>query len=181
MSKEYYQEEQSEVCDEALGRVAILARRVLDTQADVAVKDQALKDAKKRLRNLEENELPALMDEIGIEKFSMDDGSSINVKEDMYASIPTKNKAAAAQWLFDNGQGSLVKMDVVTHFEKGQEEKVQEVTDLLAELGYSFNKTQTVNTASVKAVLKELIAQGQDVPLKLFGAYILRRAIVKTN
>ena len=39
------------------------------------------KKQKEELRNLQNEELPMLMQEIGIKKFELEDGSSVNVKE----------------------------------------------------------------------------------------------------
>lgn len=111
---------------------------------------------------------------------TLTDGSSVEIDETMYAAIAKKNKAAAAQWLIDNGQGSLVKQDIIFSFGKGEDELANKLQQLATNYGFTEHETKdNVNTSAVKAVIKELLAQGIDVPLELFGAHFVRRSIIK--
>ena len=51
---------------------------------------------------------------------------------------------------------------------------------LLEDAGINnFNTAESMNTASIKSAIKELLGDGGEVPLELFGAHFARKAVVK--
>lgn len=173
-------EDDSVATDDELQQVAALARKQQQQERDVTRLEEELKNAKNALYKTRVEALPTLLSEIGLMSITLSDGSTIVIDESLYATIPKKNKASAAQWLKDHGQGSLVKSDVSLTLGTGEEEKLGRLTALLDSTEFSeYSLTSSMNTGSVKAVIKELLAQGVDVPLKLFGAHFERKSIIK--
>ena len=180
MSEIDFENEVPAPSDEQLGLIAKLARRQVEYEEQVAIADEAFKKAKANLRRIQEKELPAAMEAIGMESFTLKSGETISVKEKLYASISKKDKPAAIRWLMEHEHGSLVKEDVIVSFEKGDNESVRVLQKLLEVNGITnFTVDENVNTASVKAMIKELLSEGMEVPLELFGAYFHRTAEVK--
>lgn len=173
-------EEVADVTDEDLVGVADLAHLQVAKEKEVTLLEAQLKRAKAELRKVAEIDLPDMMAQIRLSEIVLQDGQSITIKEDMYATVAKKNKKAAAQWMIDNGQKAIVQNSVSYGFDKGDLDKLQHLTTLLDSSGYDqYSISETMNTGSVKAVIKELLAQGVDVPLELFGAHFVKRAIVK--
>ncbi len=164
---------------EQLGQLGALVTEVGVKEAAIAEAAQRLKDLEREWRVLVEQDIPSIMDEIGMAKITMADGSNVAVDDFLYASIPKKNKRAVADWLAANNLESLVSRDVVTHFERGEEELIQQTVDLIREHGFACTTTESMNTGSVKSAIRELLDNGVDVPMKLFGAYMLRKAVIK--
>ena len=70
-----------------LKTIAELAEKIQSQEQQIANTEEDLKKQKEELRNLQNEELPMLMQEIGIKKFELEDGSSVNVKEIYAGSI----------------------------------------------------------------------------------------------
>lgn len=166
--------------DEELSKVASLARTQRDQEQRVATIEAQLKVAKNNLRKTCEDLLPTLLTELGLASITLADGSQVVIDETLYASIAKKNKIKAAQWMADHGQGSLVRNDVNLTLGTGEQEKLIRLTAMLDSTEFSeYSLTSSMNTGSVKAVIKELLEQGVDVPLELFGAHYVRKSIIK--
>lgn len=166
--------------DEDLKKVATLARTQRNQEQEVATLEAQLKESKKNLRKTCEDMLPTLLNELGLSAITLSDGTVVTIDEKLYATIAQKNKAKAAQWMVDHGQGSLVRNDVTLTLGTGEQEKLSRLQSLLDSTEFSeYSLTSSMNTGSVKAVIKELQEQGVDVPLQLFGAHYLRKSIIK--
>ena len=159
--------------DEALRKVATLTNRQLELEDSVAELERQLKQEKERLRKVAEVELPELLqNEIGLTMFALADGTGVEIKDSLKCNIPKKNAGAVAEWLRENGHGALVKQDLLLPFDKGEAEKVKQITELLEEHGFSqYQINEAVHTGQLKSLIKELEEEGEDVPLSLFGAY----------
>ena len=122
--------------NDQLKQVSQLVAAIRDQRKLVDSLEEELKQAKYHLRLLEEEDLPAVMDEAGLSEFKTADGTPVKVTQKLYMSVPKKNKPAVADWLMGHGHSSLVQSDVVVKFKKGEADKVHEAVDLLAENGY---------------------------------------------
>lgn len=153
-----------------LNELATLANAL--TEADLALEaaENAYKAAKEHARVLREETIPAAMQEAGVQSFTLGDGRKISIKLDVYASIPPDQKHAAFEWLSQNGFGGLIKTAVSVDFAKGELDKANNFyQDLLAH-GYNAKNDRSVHQQTLKAFLREQMAEGRAVPLELFGA-----------
>ena len=76
-----------------------LAENIAQKEADVAALEEKLKDAKKALLRLTDEELPLLMTEMGVSSFKLSDGSQVEIKKIYGASIPVASREEAFAWL----------------------------------------------------------------------------------
>ena len=178
MNQPNFEEDVQEATNEQLTEISSLAKLQLKQQKAADEITEKLKEANKVLRKTQEQDLPEAMLNAGLEKFTTTNGLNISVSETLYASISKKNKPKAIAWLMDNGQSSLVKEDVNIPFDKGDHERVMRLVEDLQD-HYPVAVNETVNTASVKAMIKELLADSKEVPLELFGAYFARKSVIK--
>ena len=168
------------ITKDILSNITAMAFSVKQREHAVAAIEETLKKAKAELRKVQEHDLPEAMLACNMETFVTADGLNVSVKETLYASIAAKNKVAASKWLIENELGALVKEDVVIGFDGGNHDAVQELIDKLTLLGTkNVSTSESMNTASIKAAIKELLGDGKEVPLELFGAYFSRKAVVK--
>ena len=180
MSIDYEEDIAVVVTADDLKNISNLAHDVIEGEKTVDKIEDELKAAKAKLRAVQEGTLPEAMKAVGMTSFKTTDGHSIEVKETLYASIAKKNMEEAIAWLVDNELSALVKSDVTIPFDKGEQEKMQQFLEFLEEHQVQNRiVTETVNTMSVKAAIKELLEDGVEVPLELFGAYFSRRAVVE--
>lgn len=146
-------------------------KRIADLEEEVA-------KAKKEAQGIAERDIPELMDHLGLKTFTTSNGFRIDVKKVIRASIPAGNKERAMRWLDENGHGGLIKRTVQVAFSRDQE---QQARALGAELEEQFDSVSTdlkVESATLRAFIREQLEAGQDIPLELFGAFEQRIAEV---
>jgi len=166
--------------NDQLKQVSQLVAAIRYQRKTVEQLEDELKQAKMHLRLLEEEDLPAVMDEASLSEFKTADGTPVKVAQKLYMSVPKKNKPAVADWLMGHGHSALVQSDVVVKFKKDEADKVHAAVDLLAAHGYpGVHIEESMHTGQLKALVRELLDSGEDVPMELFGAYVKRVAEVK--
>lgn len=166
--------------NEELAQVSSLAHKQLTLERRIEEAEDLLKMLKKELSKVAEDLLPAAMDELGISKISLSGIiGSIEVKDEWHASLAGAAKQAAINWLHDTGNDDIVSDTVSIDFGKGY---ATEATSLLAELhhkGLNAKLVVNVNTTQFKALCKELVESGTEVPLTEVGIFIQRKAVIK--
>jgi hypothetical protein len=160
----------------ALADITALARKARKLEREIERKKEELKALEKQYRAVVEGDLVTAFEAAGVESFTTADGIGIEVKEELYASIPKKNKPQCAAWLVSHGQAHILSCDLVLQYSRGDRESATALAKELAERGLKPAVKEDMNTASVKTLLKEMRSEGADVPLNLFGAYVLKRA-----
>ena len=105
-----------------LRSIAEIARAVRDKEAEVTKLEQTLKAEKKALLKLTDEDLPAMLQEIGLNSFELDDGSKIEVRPTYGAHIKIDNREQAFEWLRVNDFGDLIKNTVSCDFGRGEDE-----------------------------------------------------------
>jgi len=165
----------------ALEAVAAMGRRLHMQQCIVADLEDELKRAKKELAQIEEQDLPELLDEVGLSEFTLADGTRYGVKESVHASISKANEDAAMQWLHDSGNAGLIKSMVTVSFSKGQEAQAQAIYDLIAQQEFvgSMGKSRKVEPSTLRAFVKRQLEAGADIPLETFGVFKRRKVEIK--
>ena len=162
-----------------LKNVASIARQIRDEEEYIASLDKDLKKAKKNLLKLTDEELPTLLQEMGLSEFKLDDGSQVTIKQTYGASILVDNRPTAYQWLRDNGHGDLIKNIVSCEFGMGEDQKADDFRDTAKQKGFQVEQNTSVHPQTLKAFVKERCEKGEEFPMELFGAFIGHRAIIK--
>ena len=86
-----------------LTTVSGMCTAILNKEDEIAALEQRLKDEKKALLKMTDEDLPTMLQEIGLSSMKLDDGSEVTVKPTYGATILVENKQAAFQWLRENG------------------------------------------------------------------------------
>lgn len=171
---------QEDVQSVHIDKISEIAEEQVSKKAELTLLEGDLKRVKKEYIQLSQVDLPEAMQEVGMQSFTLSDGSAITIKDQMRASLPKKNKVEVANWLKAHGAGSLISDTVVVEFQKGVNSRAEELVDLLIEKGFSnFHEDISINTGSLKALAKERLAQGEDIPLELMGIFMYQESIVK--
>ena len=146
-------------------------QQLKDLEDEIANAEESVKKLKERANYLSAVEIPAMMDEMQITKLKLKDGESVEVKKIYGASIPVDQKEAAFQWLRNNGLGDLIKNEITVTFGMGEDNKAVSYADLAR--GHGFEPTQKVGVSpmSLKAMVRERLESGQEVPADLFNPF----------
>ena len=162
-----------------LDTVAGLARKIKYQQDKVERLDRELKDEKQALLKLTDEDLPSTMADLGLSKFSLDDGSTVEVKPTYGASILVKDRPAAYEWLRENGFDDIIKNVISCQFGRGEDDQASAFPAFASQQGYPADQNESIHASTLKAFVKERIETGEDFPHTLFGAYVGQRAIIR--
>jgi len=147
-------------------------RKVENQIEDAENHVKALKQEKHRLSV--EN-IPALMDEMGVERLDVD-GLTVERKMIVSASIPKDRKDEAYSWLRENGCDDIIKNDVTCSFGKGQDNSAKNVIAILQDAGFDPATKTHVHPSTLKAFVRERVTDGKPIDLDMFGAFISNAA-----
>ena len=167
------------VDQQGLTSIAALARSVRDKEATISDLEQRLKDEKKALLKLTDEEMPAMLAEIGMASFSLDDGSTIDIKQTYGASIRVEKRPEAFEWLRDNGYDDMIKNTVACQFGRGEDDQASAFAAFAQQQGYAPDQKTEVHPQTLRAFVKERCEAGEEFPMELFGAWIGQRAVIK--
>jgi hypothetical protein len=142
-----------------------------DLEDEIANAEESVKKLKERANYLSAVEIPAMMDEMQITKLKLKDGESVEVKKIYGASIPKDQQEAAFEWLRNNGLGDIIKNDITVTFGRGEDNKAASYVDLARGNGFEPVQKIGVNPMTLKALVRERLESGQDVPADLFKPF----------
>jgi len=164
-----------------LTTVAGVARAIRDKEQEISVLEQKLKDEKKALLKLTDEELPTMLAEIGLTSMKLDDGSEVTVKPTYGASILVDNRPAAYDWLRDHGYDDIIKNTVACAFGRGEDDQASAFKAFAETQGYVAEQKTEIHPQTLRAFVKERVESGDEFPMELFGAYVGQRAVVKRS
>lgn len=91
---------------DALARVTQMVKTMADASALVDDLTTRLAAAKSDLKRIEQDDFPDLMRELGIADIKLEDGSRVEVVDDVHCGISEDRRAEAHAWLTANGRTS---------------------------------------------------------------------------
>ena len=164
-----------------LTTVAGMARAIRDKEKGIADLEQTLKEEKKALLKMTDEDLPTMLAEIGLTSMKLDDGSEVTVKQTYGASILVDNRPAAYDWLRDHGYDDIIKNTVACQFGRGEDDQASAFKAIAEKQGYLAEQKTEIHPQTLRAFVKERVETGDEFPMELFGAYIGQRAVVKRS
>ena len=138
---------------------------------EIANAEESLKKLKEKARAISSIEIPAMMDEMQITKLKLKDGEAVEIKKVYGASIPKDQQEAAFTWLRNNGLGDIIKNDITVTFGRGEDNKAASYAELARGNGFEPIQKIGVNPMTLKALVRERLESGQDVPADLFKPF----------
>jgi len=172
---DFFEDEQLPVDEAKLTRLADLAKLQLEQQERFEELTAQVADAKKALQQTSMEDIPSLMDEIGMASFKLESGAQVSVETKITASIAKKNQAEAFKWLKDNGHESLIKNDVTVSFGKGEDKKADKLTAQLEKKNLQVKRKTSVHAQTLGAFVREQLAEGEEVPMDLLGVFEIKQ------
>jgi len=164
-----------------LTTVAGMARAIRDKEAEVNELEQKLKNEKRALMKLTDEDLPTMLAEIGLTSMKLDDGSEVTIKPQYGANILVDNRPAAYEWLRENGYDDIIKNTVACTFGRGEDDKASAFKSFAEKEGFFAEQNTGIHHTTLRAFVKERVENGDDFPMELFGAYVGQRAIIKRS
>ena len=138
---------------------------------DLVDKEKELKELKRHIDLVSGEVIPTMMQEMNISTLKLADGSSVEVKPVYGASITVANKEAAYTWLRENGLGDLIKNEITVSFGRNEDNKASKYADLAKGHGYEPVQKLKVEPMTLKALVRERLESGQEMPSDLFNVF----------
>ena len=149
----------------------------LDQQ--VALLEKNLKQKKKDFEYLSGEVIPTMMAEMGLSQLKLMDGSLIDVKPNYSANITIANRDAAFNWLRNNGLGDIIKNEISVSFGRNEDNKAADYAALASERGYQPTQKLKVEPMTLKALVRERIENGKEMPTELFNVFVGNKTTIK--
>ena len=145
--------------------------KLKDLEDEIENAEQGISKLKEQARYISQIEVPQMMEEMHITKLKLKDGESVEIKKIYGASITLENQEQAFTWLRNNGLGDIIKNDVTVTFGRGEDNKAQQYAVLAKGQGYEPVQKIGVHPQTLKAVVRERLESGQEMPSDLFKTY----------
>ena len=133
--------------------------------------EESISKLKEQAKTLSQFEIPKMMEEMHITKLKLKDGESVEIKKIYGASIPPQHQEAAFTWLRENGLGDIIKNDITVTFGRGEDNKASEYATLAQGQGFEPVQKIGVHPQTLKAVVRERLESGREMPSDLFKTY----------
>ncbi len=156
-------------------------KKLQDLEDEVVLKEEELKELKRKVELLSGEVIPTMMQEMNISTLKLSDGTSVEVKPVYGASIPADKKEEAYKWLRENGLGDLIKNEVTVAFGRSEDNKAQQYAVLAQGQGYEPIQKLKVEPMTLKALVRERVEAGLDMPSDLFNLFTSNRTKITRN
>ena len=150
-----------------------------DLQKRLELQEDNLKNTKKQIDHLSGEVIPTMMSEMGLSHLKLMDGSSVDVKPNYSASITIANREAAFGWLRNNGLGDIIKNEISVSFGRNEDNKAADYAALAEERGYQPTQKLKVEPMTLKALVRERIEAGKEMPTEIFNVFVGNKTTIK--
>jgi hypothetical protein len=181
MSSINFEEDQAKVITktENIQSLADQVERLENLNQEVKKDEEDLKQKKKNLEHLSGEVIPTMMSEMGLSHLKLMDGSSVDVKPHYSANITIANKEAAFNWLRNNGLGDIIKNEISVSFGRNEDNKAADYAALAQERGFQPTQKLKVEPMTLKALVRERIEAGKELPTELFNVFVGNKTTIK--
>ena len=164
---------------ENIQSLADQVEKLNELQKRIELQEDNLKNSKKQFDYLSAEVIPTMMAEMGLSHLKLMDGSSVDVKPNYSASITVANRDAAFQWLRDNNLGDIIKNEISVSFGRNEDLKAADYANLASERGYQPTQKLKVEPMTLKALVRERIEAGKELPTELFNVFVGNKTTIK--
>ena len=181
MNEINFEKDQEEILDrtENLKSLADQIKKLRALEDKVKSDEESLKEEKKELERISGEVIPTLLSEMGLSSLKLADGSAVDVKPYYAANISAINRDAAYGWLRSNGLGDIIKNDITVSFGRNEDNKAAEYANLARGQGFQPTQKLKVEPMTLKALVRERIEAGKDMPTELFNVFVGNKTTIK--
>ena len=181
MSSINFEEDQAKVITKTdnIQSLADQVERLENLNQEIEKAEKDLKQKKKNLEHISGEVIPTMMAEMGLSHLKLMDGSSVDVKPYYSANITIANREAAFNWLRSNGLGDIIKNEILVSFGRNEDNKAADYAALAQERGYQRTQKWKVEPMTLKALVRERIEAGKELPTELFNVFVGNKTTIK--
>ena len=172
-----FEKDQTEVLDrtENIKSLASQVKSLKELEDELKADEESLKNKKKEIERISGEVIPTMLSEMGLSSLKLADGSAVDVKPYYAANISVANREAAYGWLRSNGLGDIIKNDITVSFGRNEDNKAAEYANLARGQGFEPTQKLKVEPMTLKALVRERIEAGKDMPMDTFNVFVGNR------
>ena len=176
-----FEKDQEEILDKTtnINKLADKIKELQAHQQQLEVQEDTIKQKKKDIEHLSGEVIPTMLSEMGLSFLKLQDGSSIEVKTNYSATITQANKEAAFNWLRENGLGDIIKNEISVSFGRNEDNKAADYAELAKGQGLEPQQKLKVEPMTLKALVRERMEAGKEMPTELFNIYVGNKTTIK--
>ena len=176
-----FEKDQQEVLDKTknINQLADKIKELQSQQEQLQQQEDAIKQKKKEIEHLSGEVIPTMLSEMGLSFLKLADGSSVEVKTNYSATITQAKKEEAFNWLRENGLGDIIKNEISVSFGRNEDNKAADYAELAKGQGLEPRQKLKVEPMTLKALVRERIEAGKEMPTELFNVFIGNKTTIK--
>jgi hypothetical protein len=156
---------------EGASRLSNLIRQSIQIQKEIEDAEQHLKDLKFKKRKVNEEDIPMLMEEMGMDSITVE-GHKVTIRPFVHARISEDKREQAFNFLRSVGEADIIKNDVVVSFSQGEDNVVGAVVDDLRKNGFDPIQKTHIHPMTLKSWVKGRIESGGELDFETFGVFV---------
>jgi hypothetical protein len=165
---------------EGASRLSNLIRQSIQVNKDIEAAEQHLKDLKFRKTKITTEDIPALMEEMGVDSLEVD-GHKVKVRPFVHARIAEDKRDEAFAFLRSIGEADIIKNDVVVSFSAGQDNMAGAVIDDLRTQGLDPEQKTHIHPSTLKSWVRQRVEAGKELDFDTFGVFVGNEATIKRS
>jgi len=155
--------------------------RLEGVTSEIEDTESRIKLLKKKRDHISGEVIPTMMSEMGLAELKLHDGSHLKVSTSYRATITEANKESAFNWLRNNGLGDIIKNEISVSFGRSEDNKAADYADLAKGQGFQPTQKMKVEPMTLKALVRERIEAGKEMPTEIFGVFSENKTTIKRN
>ena len=155
-----------------INTLASYCKELQSFQNEIEKLEELIKHKKDQADKISSEIIPNLLAEQGLASLKLADGSSVDVKKSYNCTIKKDQMELAYNWLRENGLGDIIKNEVAVTFGRGEDDKANQLMDLAVGNGYEPTQKAKVEPMTLKALYRERVESGLDMPSDIFHLFM---------
>ena len=152
--------------------LAAYCQELAELEKGIDYLEDQVKAHKEKADKISSEVIPNLLAEQGLSSLKLADGSGVEVRKTYSCTVKKDSVESAYTWLRENGLGDLIKNEVAVQFGKGEDNKAEQLLSLAVQEGYEPSQKQKVEPMTLKALYRERIEAGLDMPSEFFHTFV---------
>ena len=173
MTEINFEEDQQEIIEKTdISSLAEYCKELKAFEDEIAELEEEIKLKKEKADKISSEIIPNMLAEQGISSLKLADGSSVDVSKSYNCTIKKDEMESAYTWLRENQLGDIIKNEVSVQFGRGEDNKAEQLLNLAAQEGYEPSQKSKVEPMTLKALYRERVEAGLDMPSQFFNIFI---------
>ena len=150
-------------------------------EGEIDALEKKLSAKKDEFKKLSEDEIPNLLEESGVSEIKTTDGTTVSIQRFYSARITEDNRDECFRYLEQNGLGDIIKNEILVSFGRNEDNKAAEYAELAKGQGFQPTQKMKVEPMTLKALVRERIEAGKEMPTEIFGVFSENKTTIKRN